>query len=120
MTPCGSYKEISAKFKQFNIRQNIQNHLTDFENSIADQEIASDKEKSEKLIVSLEDDAKLELQSMPNIRINKSNYEWLKNKLLNLYLTKTKNVKQFINIFIFKERLHEHHGILNGNSSCRY
>ena len=50
-----------AKSKQFNIGQNIQNHLSDFENSIVNHEITSYKEKSEKLIASLEDDAKLEL-----------------------------------------------------------
>ena len=37
-------KRNFAKSNQLNIGQNIQNHLSDFENSIADQEITSDKE----------------------------------------------------------------------------
>lgn len=84
--------------KQFQIGDNINNHFSEIEKYFSEQNISNQTDKAEKLIHSLEENAKLELQSIPNFKDKKANYEWIKDELLKLYRTKTTKVSPIITV----------------------
>ena len=89
--------------KKFSIGENINSHINEFDKFCEEQNIKDSIQCSEMLIKSLEEDASLELQAMPEFKSNRSNYQWLKTKLLELYHIKSTKVTPIINILILKQ-----------------
>ena len=87
----------------FSIGQNIQNHINDFEKYSTELNINADDDKCKKLIESLEENARCELQSIPNFKTNERNFDWIKGKLIELYQTKATKVSHLINILNLKQ-----------------
>ena len=70
--------------KKFNIGENIDSHIKDFEKFAEEQKITDLTQLSERLLKTLNKEVGLELQSMPEFRLNKLIYYWLKTKLVEL------------------------------------
>ena len=89
--------------KKFNIGENIDSHIKDFEKFAEEQKITDSAQLSERLLKTLNEEANLELQSMPEFRNNKLSYHWLKTKLVELYHVKSTKVTPIMNILSLKQ-----------------
>ena len=90
--------------QKFSIGRNIRLHLQELEIFFEEQKIMNQDEKARKLINSLEDDAKFELQSLPEFKAHSEEYDWLKERLCSLYHQKKTKIMPIVNILNIKQQ----------------
>lgn len=96
------HKDELSEIPTFYKNADIEQHLRRFENKIEEMNLSA-KEKINFLLKSLHDDIAYELKAQKEYPNNINNYEWIKEKLTNLFRTKESKVSHIIGLLNIRQ-----------------